>query len=235
MTNHEIWQAVLSELELSPKISKPNFNTWFKNTGISKYENGEVEVLVPSTFNQAWLEKKYHQMIVTSLERVNAKPIKKLEYKIGNVKNIANITEKVVDEAVQTNPETNNYPDQSNSATPFTNNPLNKFKLNPKYVFDRYVVGGGSELAYAAAQAVINKPGEAYNPLFIYGGVGLGKTHLLQSIGNELLKKNPRISKKNSKAKRVHHHNIGHWHTCAHVLFFTVLFYQPSSGRKRRY
>ncbi|MFH1292301.1 MAG: chromosomal replication initiator protein DnaA [bacterium] len=187
MNNYDIWQAVLAELELSPNISKANFNTWFKSTGILDYTNGEVVVCAPSTFNQAWLEKKYHQMIVNSLERVTGKPIKKLGYKIGSVKNLAQETAEM-DQDVQ----------NSQSITTTALNPppkpmggVDRFGLNSKYVFERYVVGSGSELASAASQAVVNKPGEAYNPLFIYGGVGLGKTHLLQSIGNELLKKSP--------------------------------------------
>ena len=74
MTNHETWQAVLAELELS--ISKANFITWFKNTGIISFDQGQVLICVPNTFTKAWLEKKYHQQIVKSLERIAAKAIK---------------------------------------------------------------------------------------------------------------------------------------------------------------
>jgi len=189
MNTHDIWQSVLAELELSPTISKPNFVTWFKNTDIVSYKEREVVVCVPNTFNQAWLEKKYHQMIVKSLERVTGKPIKKLSYKIGALKNL-----------IEKTPEANQKEDLAEDNAVATSQPfvpqsgLNNFGLNSKYVFERYVVGSGAELAYAASQAVVNRPGEAYNPLFIYGGVGLGKTHLLQAIGNELGKKNPNIN-----------------------------------------
>src|SRR3989344_1740258 len=86
MINHEIWQSVLAELELS--ISKPNFVTWFKNTDIFSYQDSCVVLCVPNEFSRAWMEKKYNQMIVKSLERVTGKPIKKLEYKIFNIKSI---------------------------------------------------------------------------------------------------------------------------------------------------
>jgi len=79
MTNREIWQAVLAELELS--ISKPNFVTWFRNTDILSYNDNCIILCVPNAFNRAWLEKKYHQSIVKSLERVSGKPIKKLNIK----------------------------------------------------------------------------------------------------------------------------------------------------------
>lgn len=196
MNNHDIWQAVLTEIELSPNVSKANFNTWFKNTGIIDYKNGEAIICVSSTFNQAWLEKKYHQMIIGSLERVTGRPIKKLNYKIGNAKNLIQ---------QQTDLET--------KKTAATNIPaigsiirsgheIDKFGLNSKYVFERFVVSSATELAFAAAQAVVNKPGQAYNPLFIYGGVGLGKTHLLQAIGNELIKKNQNIAIMYASAER---------------------------------
>ncbi|MFH1790238.1 MAG: chromosomal replication initiator protein DnaA [bacterium] len=184
MNNHDIWEAVLAELELSPKISRANFNTWFKNTGIIDYQNGEATICCPSTFNQAWLEKKYHTMIVNSLERVTGKPIKKMVYKVANIKNIPEKQSEMGGGETATDV-------QQIRTQPSLQSKIDKNGLNPKYVFERFVVGPGSELAYAASQAVVNKPGEAYNPLFIYGGVGLGKTHLLQGIGAELFKKNP--------------------------------------------
>ncbi|KKR34827.1 MAG: chromosomal replication initiator protein DnaA [Candidatus Magasanikbacteria bacterium GW2011_GWA2_40_10] len=193
MSNHEIWQAVLAELELS--ISKPNFVTWFKNTDILSYQDGCIILCLPSEFAKLYVEKKYNQMIVKSLERVTGKPIKRLEYKICNIKNIT--SEATVNE---TETRTNEEYRASPTLTPVFSNEtrtpprVGEFGLNQKYVFETFVVGGGSELAYAAAQAVVNKPGEAYNPLFIYGGVGLGKTHLLQAIGNHILAIKPDTS-----------------------------------------
>ena len=186
MNHHELWQAVLAELEIS--ISKANFITWFKNTGIMSLGDGQVVVCVPNAFTKAWLEKKYHQYIIKSLERITEKPIKRLDYRIENMK---------------TSSLTTSAPSLSvlpSSGEGFTTQPAEQldnhgsFSLNPKYTFDTFVSGAGTELAFAAAQAVISRPGVAYNPLFIYGGVGLGKTHLLQAVGNELLKKNPKIS-----------------------------------------
>ncbi len=189
MNNNEIWQAVLAELELS--ISKANFITWFKNTGIINLQDGQILLCVPNAFTRAWLEKKYQHAIIGSLERITAKPIKKLEYKIENIKNISEKNSIVLhhNPAPETMWSRDHYQERANAATV-----SNNFILNPKYTFETFVVGSGSELAYAAAQAVVTRPGVAYNPLFIYGGVGLGKTHLLQAIGNELLKKNPELS-----------------------------------------
>lgn len=192
MNNNEIWQAVLSELELS--ISKANFVTWFKNTGIVSIQEGQVVLCVPNTFARAWFEKKYNQMIIKSMERIMGKPVRKLDYKIDNIKNLveqaanelANISEPdyVVNEV---QPQSAYAPSISARPTAVSGG----FVLNPKYTFENFVVGGGSELAYAASKAVSERPGDAYNPLFIYGGVGLGKTHLLQAIGNQIVKNNP--------------------------------------------
>lgn len=180
MTNHEIWQAVLAEFEL--KISKANFTTWFNNTGIAEYTNGHVVICVPNTFTKSWLEKKYHSDIVKVLERITVKPVKKIEYHVENIKNIQ---EQECTVSLQ--------PEISSLQTPvYSNNkiPTSQFGLNQKYTFSSFIVGKGSELAHAAAQAVAERPGEAYNPLFIYGGVGLGKTHLLQAVGQTMLEKN---------------------------------------------
>ncbi|MFA6105599.1 MAG: chromosomal replication initiator protein DnaA [Patescibacteria group bacterium] len=197
MTNIEVWQAVLAELELS--ISKANFITWFKNTGIIANQQGQVLLCVPNAFTKAWLEKKYHAQIVKSLERITGKPIKKVEYKIENIKNVAEQTE---NEPVSDLNQATQQKSEAFSQTPSSpSEPLTRplpvnggFSINPKYTFESFVVGKGSELAYAAAQAVTSRPGESYNPLFIYGGVGLGKTHLIQAVGNALLKKNPRMN-----------------------------------------
>lgn len=182
MTNYEIWQAVLADFEL--KVSKANFTTWFKNTGIAKYDTGQVVICVPNAFTKSWLEKKYHSDIVKTLERITEKPIKRIEYKVENIKNIE-----------EWECTTSQMPTVSTVQQPIhsVERPAlgTQFGLNSKYTFDTFIVGKNNELAHAAAQAVANRPGDAYNPLFIYGGVGLGKTHLLQAIGQDMLKKNP--------------------------------------------
>ncbi len=191
MNNHELWQAVLAELELS--ISKPNFNTWFKNTGIISTQDGVVLVCVPNTFTQGWLEKKYHQLLIKSLERITEKPIKRLDYKIENIKNVAETPVARLEEPLFTIHPAFSV-DIGRGGLQSTPSDHGGFPLNPKYSFESFVVGSGSELAHAAAQAVVARPGIAYNPLFIYGGVGLGKTHLIQAVGNALVKKNPALS-----------------------------------------
>jgi chromosomal replication initiator protein len=188
MTNNEIWQAVLAEMELA--VSKANFNTWFKNTGIVSLQDGKVVICTPNTFTQAWIEKKHHHQIIQSLERVTGCPIRKLEYKIDNIKKLE---EKPVatETAYSPSPETTRQEFAQTQAATTQTPQTYGFNLNAKYVFDNFVVGKGAELAFTAARAVADRPGTAYNPLFIYGGVGLGKTHLLQATGNEILKRNP--------------------------------------------
>ncbi len=204
MTNHEIWQAVLGEIELT--ISKANFNAWFQGTGISTYDNGRVVVCVPSTFAKGWFEKKYHTNIIKAIERVTGKPVKKLDYTVENIKNIQE--QECQLQPAPTPPPSSGPQTQPSPVQPMPQYPTaqpqqiqqqevyrrepaqNPFGLNPKYTFETFIVGKGNELAHAAAQAVANRPGEAYNPLFIYGGVGLGKTHLIQGIGNAMLQRN---------------------------------------------
>jgi len=182
MTNYEIWQSVLAEFEL--KVSKANFTTWFRNTGIAEFQDGQVVICVPNTFTKSWLEKKYHSELVRALERITGKPIKKVAYRVENIKNIQEWECKLMPMMIST-AETPLY-----SPNPYKTNPVSQFGLNPKYVFRAFIVGKGNELAHAAAQAVVERPGEAYNPLFIYGGVGLGKTHLIQAVGHAMLGKN---------------------------------------------
>lgn len=182
MTNYEIWQAVLADFELS--LSKANFTTWFRNTGISKYNNGHVTICVPNAFTKSWLEKKYHIEIVKTVERITTKPIKKIEYRVENIKNVK-------EKECNLSEEPKTVPVQQAQPNPaVVTSTASVFGLNPKYSFASFIVGKGNELAHAAAQAVASRPGEAYNPLFIYGGVGLGKTHILQAIGNQMIELN---------------------------------------------
>lgn len=183
MTNYEVWQAVLADFEL--KLSKANFTTWFRSTGIARFENGEVIICVPNTFTKSYIEKKFHSSVVKSMERITGKPIRKIDYSVENVKNINEYECTAAQEPTVSTLHTPLY------KAPTKNIVAQKFGLNPTYTFANFIVGKGNELAHAASQAVAARPGEAYNPLFIYGGVGLGKTHLLQAIGHSMLETNP--------------------------------------------
>ena len=177
MTNEQLWQAALGELELS--ISKANFTTWFKNTGIASKDEKEIIISVPNGFTKEWLENKYHKFILKAIQNI-CPTIRKVSYKIGKSQNT--ITTENSD--YLSKKDTKSYETASEKVYNNTSS-----LLNPQYTFENFIVGSNNELAYAACLAVSKKLGTAYNPLFIYGGVGLGKTHLLQSIGNEILKK----------------------------------------------
>jgi len=178
MENDELWRAVLGEIELT--LSKANFTTWFKDTFLAAQENERAVVCVPNTFTKAWLEKKYHKEIAAALESVANKKFKEVFYKV---------------EARRANPVSDVTKRSKVRKEGEPNEPIavNRHGLNSKYVFENFVVGKGNELAHAACQAVSANPGCTYNPLFIYGGVGLGKTHLLQAVGHELSKKTDKI------------------------------------------
>lgn len=183
MDNYDkIWENALGELELL--ISKANFTTWFKNTFVAENNNDEIVVGVPNAFTKVWLEKKYHDKITSALESVLSKNNLQVIYRVETKGKNANISEKTTGENIRKISPV--YNSNGNSEKVVT-----KFGLNPSYKFDSFVVGPGNELAQAAAHASAQKPGELYNPLFIYGGVGLGKTHLVQAVGNYILSKDP--------------------------------------------
>jgi chromosomal replication initiator protein len=179
MTNEELWQATLSEIELS--ISKANFITWFKNTSIFSNKDGSIVISVPNGFAKEWLENKYNTYILRAL-RNNQEDVKAVSCIISAGQDPKERKVPMVDAVT---PSKNTYFEPKSSPANEENN------LNPKYNFENFVVGGSNELAKAACFAVSQNLGHVYNPLFIYGGVGLGKTHLIQSIGNEILKNNP--------------------------------------------
>jgi chromosomal replication initiator protein len=173
MDNEHLWNNVLVEIELA--VSKANFNTWFKDTRIIKQEDGVVFVSVPNTFAKDWLFNKYHKTILKSL-RTLSENIRAVEYFVTKDNGKRHDTEA----------------SHTTHGTPAAELPLNDFyidkenNLNPKYTFETFVVGPFNELAHAAAQAVVKKPGSVYNPLFVYGNTGHGKTHLIQAVGNHI-------------------------------------------------
>ena len=176
MDSKEMWKTVLGEIEL--QISRPNFLTWLKQSQlINKNEkDGTALVGLPNNFAKEWVKNRYHKIILGSLRNID-----------GSIKNIDYIVVRNEEQLIQKKTKIakpNTDPQQSLmelKIDPRTN-------LNPRYTMDSYIVGSSNELATAAVQAVIKDVGKKYNPLFIYGGVGLGKTHLIQAAGNEILK-----------------------------------------------
>ncbi len=169
-----LWDGVMAEVQNS--TSKTNFSTWFKGTRILKIDEGVVQLAVPSPFAYDWLSSKFHNETLRALRKLN-EHVRALEYIIvDDSKKKAEESKKV--EIV--------------APTPTISMPLQDFyvnkedNLNSRYVFSSFIVGPFNELAHAAAQAVVKNPGHSYNPLFIYGNSGHGKTHLIQAVGNHI-------------------------------------------------
>ena len=187
MNNEELWRAVLGEIELS--ISKANFITWFKNTAIISNSGGKVIIGVPNGFAKEWLENKYNSYIHKALRSFQG-DVRGVTCVIQNIGNFQETKNKEVD-AVRA-PQVNFEKAGISSKKDLTReNALEEASINSRYVFEKFIIGENNELARAACYAVSQNPGKVYNPLFIYGGVGLGKTHLLQAIGNEIIKNFP--------------------------------------------
>jgi len=176
MSNNQLWQAALGELELL--LSKANFTTWFKNTFIAELDGRRVVIGVSNSFTKAWLESKYHESIVKALHHASNKVVEVVEYRVESPQKVS--------------VETKQASTAPSQVSRLAHQPVQQTGLDPKYSFENFVVGKGNELARAAAKAVSDKPGSVYNPLFIYGGVGLGKTHLIQAVGNEILAREPK-------------------------------------------
>lgn len=173
MNNQQLWQAILGGLEVS--LSKGSFNTWFKNTTIVERGADYIIIGVPSDFHKNWISSKYHHDMLKTLKSI-APEIKEIRYQLGNTAPAAQTSQKSPVRA--DHPQTSQY----REAAPALNT-----GLNPKYTFETLIIGKNNELAHAASIAVAKNPGTQYNPLFIYGGVGLGKTHIMQAVGNRLI------------------------------------------------
>jgi len=181
---HPIWQDIQKTLEI--KLSRPNYATWLKPTDLIEEAPGQLSIVVPNPYGKSWLEANLIKEIRLELDKhfstidhlriiVSKKPTASLE-------NLPILQGSIEEEKL----EASSQDTDKSSATP-RHNPF-----NPKYTFESFIIGNNNRLAFAAAQAVADKPGEAYNPLFIYGGVGLGKTHLMQAIGNQIILQSPK-------------------------------------------
>lgn len=179
--DHALWQTVLGEIELS--VSRAAFATWFKHTELISREGDTVSISVPNIFAKQQFETKFNGDVMTSLKN-NGVEVAHITYVIkGSKPQKAAETHSplaaVVREHEQKRDQQRAVKTESSSG------------LNHHYSFSNYIVGSSNDLAYAASQAVAMNPGTKYNPLVLYGGVGLGKTHLAQAVGNEVVRKYP--------------------------------------------
>lgn len=178
MNLEEFWKTALGIIEL--QVSKPNFGTWLKNSILLEKNEEMATIGLPNSFAKEWVEKWHHKIVLKTLRDLD-KTTKRVNYVVYNGKTkteFAKISENSVD------PATSEHQLEflELGVDPQTN-------LNPRYTFQSFAVGKSNEMAYAAARGVTEKIGTAYNPLFISGGVGVGKTHLIQAIGNEIKNK----------------------------------------------
>lgn len=184
----KLWQTVLGDIEIG--LSRANYLTWFKNTHLVKQTDNVVVVGVPNVFIKQQLERKYNDLIIETI-RKNGVDVSEVEYKIHTVGPRTDSEDIVVPETTHPDTPTITAPQPSlgRTASPLTHQ--YRQGLNERYTFENFIVGSGNELAYAACQAVAAQPGTKYNPLFLYGGVGIGKTHLIQAVGNAILEHQP--------------------------------------------
>ncbi|MFC5469432.1 chromosomal replication initiator protein DnaA [Cohnella suwonensis] len=172
--NNEVWQQVLSVIQT--KLSKPSFDTWFKATKASFISDNAVIVTAPTTFAVEWLETRYTKLVSSTLSDYIGRPV---DVKFS------------IEEIHQAEPVEQAVPAAANRVQ-IAEEPM-MHMLNPKYTFDTFVIGAANRFAHAASLAVAELPAKSYNPFFMYGGVGLGKTHLMHAIGHYILEHNPHM------------------------------------------
>ncbi len=164
-TARDIWEAALGELQL--QVSKPNYRTWFDKTEGLSYQDSHLVVRVPNAFVSEYLDLNQRSLIEKTLIGITGSPDVRVSFQVNG---------------------------HSPASCKFLPATANRTGLNPGYVFESFVVGENNRIAYEAAKEVTANPGRAFNPLFIHGGVGLGKTHLLHAIGHTTLSRNMQVA-----------------------------------------
>lgn len=187
-----LWQTIQGEVELT--ISHGSYVTWFKNTRVLRQEENTLTIGVPNIFTKTQMESKYKPLLDELLEKNNASDIL-LEFKIHSPVAASKKTNRDSEEVIVINESSsqNSVGGQSSLQVNGAGSVTHSYRqgLNSLYTFDNYIVGGGNDLAYAACQAISFNPGTKYNPLFVYGDSGLGKTHLIQAVGNAIVSNFP--------------------------------------------
>jgi len=181
MADHPLWKETLDQLEKS--LSPQHFSTWIRPIRFLGIEHDQIRLAVPNRFIQSWVKDNFSSLIRTTISEIGA-----VSYQLKIV-----ISQDEPEEPLDIVSE---VPQPAKTEAVFQTQPerkINGFNLNPKYTFNEFVSGSSNQFAYAASLAVANNPAITYNPLFIYGGVGLGKTHLVNAIGNSISEKNPQF------------------------------------------
>jgi len=174
MNLDQAWQAALAEIEL--QISRPNFVTWFAQSKLIEKSDGTALVGLPNNFAKEWIENRYQRIVLGALRNLD-ETTKKVDFVVSST----------VKPQMLAKQELRRAPTDDAGQLSFGELKIDpETNLNPRYTLTSFVVGKSNELAFAAAQAIAQAPGHKYNPFFIYGGVGLGKTHLIQGMGNEI-------------------------------------------------
>lgn len=182
---YDVWKNALAEIE--QQISAANFSTWFQNTTLLSAEDGDIKIGVKNSFYVKQLRNRYLDLIKTALKNNNLE-VKTIDFEVQATtkskvrprevtKSDISLKDRIKSLKSSSLKEHNNY----------------ETGLNTKYTLDNFIIGSNNDLAVSAARSIIDSPGDRYNPFFLYGGSGLGKTHLVQAIGNELLKKDPNL------------------------------------------
>jgi chromosomal replication initiator protein len=188
MDAKQVWRAALGELQVS--LSPANYETWLRDTQLVDVDEQRFRIAVPNGFAKDWLESRYRSLISQTLARIVGYSVQ-VEFVVGGASEVASETppdpssEPLVAGPARPSPQVRVEPTRVGGEGGAT-------YLNPRYTFSNFIVGSANRLAHAASLSVAERPGHAYNPLFLYGGVGLGKTHLMHAIGNQVIAKFPR-------------------------------------------
>ena len=183
MDAKQVWRAALGELQVS--LSPANYETWLKDTALVEVDGDRFSVAAPNGFAKDWLENRYRSLIAQTLARIVGYSVN-VEFVVREPAPEAPAAEETSDVAARpAGARVRVEPGRVGGEGGGVN-------LNPRYTFRTFIVGSANRLAHAASLSVAERPGEAYNPLFLYGGVGLGKTHLMHAIGNAVVARYPR-------------------------------------------